>query len=159
MSIWECDNYEEYLKSIPHRSGIRLRFEKGVDSEVRRAIMEFVDWIRSIYVFPLRVPIYIKKSSRIKSLDGELVYGTFFRPTEYGVEPYIRVSSCDYKQVVSGSKKDNELATILYCIAHELTHYFQYINKAKISFKGEEIQAGRCASMIIDRYSENRDHP
>lgn len=159
MSIWECDKWEEYLNNVPHRSGIRLRFEKGVDPEVRRAIIEFIDWLKSIYAFPLRVPIYVKKASRIKSLDGELVYGTFFRPNDYGVEPYIRLSSCDYRQSASGSEKDNELATILCCLAHEFTHYFQYINKAKLTLKGEEIQAGRCASMIIDCYSKKRDHP
>lgn len=39
--LWECKDWGKYI-DWECRSGIRLRFEKGVDPEVKRACMEFV---------------------------------------------------------------------------------------------------------------------
>ena len=42
------------------RGGIRLRFDPGVDPEVRRALMQFVRWLQTQYAFPVRVPVYVR---------------------------------------------------------------------------------------------------
>ena len=39
--LWECKDWSKYI-DWECRSGIRLRFEKGVDPEVKRACTEFV---------------------------------------------------------------------------------------------------------------------
>jgi len=41
------------------REGLRVRFEPGVDSEVRRAILKFISWLRLQTNFPIRVVIYM----------------------------------------------------------------------------------------------------
>lgn len=51
------------------------------------------------------------------------------------------------------------LAATLSTIAHELTHYFQWINSLQLTPIGEERQAARYAGYILDEYAETREHP
>ena len=159
MIIWECKDWQTFLSSAEHRTGLRFRFEKNVDASVRKAILDFSHWMKQNYAFPLRVVVYVKHKERIKACDGESVCGTFFRPYTYGVEPYIRIATGDYSVLKKQIGRDNALASILVSLAHELTHYYQYINKTEQTLRGEEIQAGRTASIILDRYALTRDHP
>ena len=48
---------------------------------------------------------------------------------------------------------------ILLTIAHELTHYFQWINALKLTPIGQERQATKYARYILDEYAETREHP
>ena len=52
--IWTLDNWEKNidLTREGHRSGLRLRFDKGTDDEVRRACKEFAVFLRKEYFFP-----------------------------------------------------------------------------------------------------------
>ena len=43
-----------------------MRSDKNVDVEVKRACKEYVQWLKSIYRFPVRVPIYFKETKYIK---------------------------------------------------------------------------------------------
>lgn len=153
MHIWTLTNWEKYynLEEKSHRTGLRLKFDTDVDPEVRRAIKEFCKWLRQEYFFPIRVPIYVKTSYKIKTMDGELVYGTFFGP-------YIRISAGDYYDTVQKNGKDNALGYYLVTIAHELTHYFQWINDIKLTRIGYERQATAYSGYIIDEYKETREH-
>ena len=67
--LWTSNNWNEYIceKSRP---GIRLKFDKNVDAEVKRACKQYVNWLRTQYYFPIRVPIYLKSSCEIKSCAG-----------------------------------------------------------------------------------------
>lgn len=158
MHIWCLSKWE---KNIPDkvRTGLRLRFDKSVDFEVKRACKEFAKWLRTEYYFPIRLPIYIKNRKKIKALDGEYVYGTFFRPYEYNVEPSIRVAAGDYSDKEKKWGKDSALIAILHTISHEITHYYQWINDIKLTQIGEERQASRYASYILDEYFETRERP
>ena len=98
-------------------------------------------------------------TEKIKAKDGDMGFGTFFRPYGYPVEPYIRLATGDYSALEEARGRDNALAVILSSLAHEITHYYQYINKADLSLRGEEIQASRTASIILDLYAQTRDHP
>lgn len=161
MNIWTCGEWKKYIydfEPLPRR-GLLLRFEEGVDSEVREALKEFAKWLRYGYVFPIRVPVYVKAAERIKAKDGDLVCGTFFWPGEYGAEPYVRIATGDYFDLKSERGRDNALASILGSLIHELTHYFQYINKYETTPRGEEIQACYYQKLILDEYANTRDHP
>lgn len=158
MHIWCLEKWRQYL-SPECRSGLRLRFDTSVDNEVRRACKEFAKWLRQEYYFPIRVPIYIKNSEHIRARDGDLVYGTFLRPGEYSVEPYIRVAVGDYSKLCSEWGKDDALGEFLKVIAHELTHYFQWINNLDLTLVGEERQATRYSRFILDEYAEIKEHP
>ena len=159
MHIWTLDNWEKIYGDLCIKKGIRLHFEKGIDCEVKRAILEFINWLRTEYYFPVRVNIYFKCAFRIKALDGELVSATFFGPFDKMVNPYIRIATGDYQELLKNKGKDNALGAYLYTIAHELTHYFQWINDLKLTEKGEERQATVYSNYILDEYKEIREHP
>jgi len=88
-----------------------------------------------------------------------MVYGTFFSPYDKNVEPYARISAGDYVDLLNEIGKDDALASILCSIAHELTHYFQWINDIQLTSRGEERQATIYAGYILDEYAETREHP
>lgn len=159
--LWTCADWNMYV--APNcRAGIRLRIDPGTDPEVRRACKEFVQWMRSYYIFPMRVPIYLKNREYVVSRSGEQCSAIFFEPFEKNVEPYIRISVGDYPMLLENWGKDNALAAILHSIAHELTHYFQWLkaeNTGETRQKAREKQARYYADMILIDYAETRDHP
>jgi len=161
MHIWTLINLEKYynLHSKDHRAGLRLRFDKDVNEEVKRACIVFCKWLRRNYYFPMRIPVYVKFSKKIKTLDGEYVSATFFGPFDKNYEPYIRVSTGDYEELLRKRGHDDALAAILRSISHELTHYFQWINDIKLTEIGEERQATSYANFIVYEYAETHEHP
>jgi hypothetical protein len=143
------------MSEIAVRSGLRLRFEQGINSEVRRALLEFSRWLRSQVDFPIRVVAYIKCARRLKSMDGEICSATFFQPYDKDVEPYIRVSTGDYLELLDRRGKDNALAAILHSLAHEVAHYEQWVNDRPTSCKG----AANKATRLVKKYALTREHP
>ena len=118
MNIWRMTKWHNFYNSRPCRSGLRVDFEKNVHPEVKRAIKEFIVWLRSEYVFPKRVRIYIKSTERIKARDGDMVYGTLFQPFDRNDEPYAKIATGDYLDLVQAYGVDDALAKILGTIAH-----------------------------------------
>ena len=159
MHIWTSEKWKKYYDLKSHRIGLRIRFDKEVDPEVKRACKEFVRWLREEYFFPMRIPIYIKSQKKIKAMDGEEVSATFFRPDDKNVEPYIRVAAGGYRDLLMKRHKDDVLTSILSSIAHELTHYFQWINNLPLTRIGEERQATSYSGFIMGEYSETKEHP
>ena len=159
MDIWKLQKWEKYYKYHSHRSGLRIRYDSAVDSEVKRAIDEFVLWLRSRYNFPMRVQIYVKAHRRIKTQSGDFACGTFFGPYDRDLEPYIKIATGDYYELLEFRGKDNALAGMLWCIAHELTHYYQWLNDVRLTSIGEERQATNYANKVMDLYSSVKDHP
>ena len=103
MNLWKCENWLNIIDVERAKTGVRLRFDKDVDDEVRRSCKEFLCWIRKQYYFPIKVPIYIKSANTIKALDGDMVSATFFEPYDYNVEPYIRIAVGDYSYIIQYS--------------------------------------------------------
>lgn len=160
--IWTIENWKENIQLTRenHRTGLRLRFDKDIDNEVRRSCKEFAVFLRKEYFFPIRVVVYIKNSPQIVAMDGDKVAGTFWRiEDDYTVEPYIRVAAGDYMDLCNKWGKDSALTAILITIAHELTHYFQWINALHLTLIGQERQATKYARYILDDYAETREHP
>lgn len=92
-------------------------------------------------------------------MDGDIAVGTFFEPAAYSITPYIRAAVGDYDELLASHGRDNAVATILMVIAHEMTHYFQWINDITITEIGRERQASRYARLILDEYAQTREHP
>lgn len=154
MNIWTSTKWQTIpqLSASHIRAGIRFRFEGNVHPEIRQSILDFGVWLRKTYTFPVRVPVYVKAAKRIKASDGDMVCGTFFRPDQIYVAPYIRISTGDYLELCDLWGKDDATLSILSCIAHELTHYFQWLNQLNLTYIGEERQAKRYAKQIIEEY-------
>lgn len=99
MHVWTLTRWMKiYPQDGVIRTGLRLRFDKDVHIEVRRACLAFCRWVRTEYRFPIRLPVYIKSARQIKAMDGELVSATVFLPNNRFVEPFIRVSTGDYEE-------------------------------------------------------------
>ena len=160
MHIWTIEDWEKNLDSIENRrTGLRLRFDPVVDPEVRTAVKTFCVWLRREYYFPLRVPVYVKGARRIMTRDGDLVCGSFFEPDDYGTEPYVRIAAGDYAELLAEIGRDDALASILSTLAHELTHYFQWINGLELTERGRERQATQYAKYILSEYAGTRELP
>ena len=160
MYLWKCNNWIKYIGfSSTRRTGLKLRFQKDVDTEVRRSCIEFCKWLRKNYFFPIMVPIYFKTTEYIVSKTGVKYSAIFFEPFDKQNEPYIRIATGDFYEIKQNFCEDDALATILRSIAHELTHYYQWINDIKLTEEGYEKQARYYANKIIDKYAETRDHP
>ncbi len=160
MHIWTLNQWQQFLdNSDSRRIGLRFRYESSVDAEVKNACKCFAKWLRSEYYFPLRIVVYMKGEAYIKARDGEHVAGTFFEPFDYSVEPYIRIATGDYDELKNARGRDNALASIFISIAHELTHYYQWINNLQLTDIGRERQATRYAYFIVEEYSLTREHP
>ena len=158
MNIWTTTEWQKN-QNIPWqdvRTGLRLRFDKEVHKEVKQSCKDFAYWLRSEYYFPMRVPVYVKSAVRLKCIDGDYACGTFFGPYDHKLEPYIRIATGDYLVLCEKWGEDNARIEILKSIAHELSHYFQWVNQLQLTEIGEERQAKKYARLIIDQYLETR---
>ena len=142
-----------------NRNGLRIRNDAGLHPEVKRACTEFACWLRKEEKFPIRITVYIKNVSHIKALDGEMVSATCFLPFSKSEEPYAKVSAGDFESEMKKIGKDNALAEILHSVAHELTHYFCWINDDDMTDDEEECYAKEYADWLLDSYAMTREHP
>lgn len=115
--------------------------------------------VKKRYEFPVRVPVYFKASKEIMSSDGRIASALFFWPYDRKEEPYIKVAVGDYQEMLRERGKDNALAAILHSIAHELSHYYQWLKKYEYNEKRMERQAKYYAKELIYDYAETREHP
>lgn len=125
MNIWEDKRWKIRYKDYDGRTGLRLRVNKGVDREVERACREFCKWLRKNYDFPISVSIYLEMACRI---DKDKCDGRFYLTDDDFIESYIRIATGVYDKGKSKIGKDRILKYILGIIAHELTHYYHWIN-------------------------------
>lgn len=160
MHIWTINNWEKTLpKDVPRRAGIYFRYDKKVSPRVKDACSQFAIWLRTQYSFPLRVIVYVKGTETFRAKDGERIVGSFFEPFSYLDEPYIKIATGDYDRLLHNLGEDNALASILLSLAHEITHYYQWINNIQLTPIGRERQASRYANYVIDEYASTREHP
>lgn len=110
-------------------------------------------------LFPNKGTRVCEREKYIQSMDGEMVYGTFFQPYSKTDEPYIRIATGSYTENLIKLGRDKALALILETMAHELTHYFQWINDIKLTETGYERQASSYATYILDEYASVVDQP
>ena len=110
--------------------------------------------MRREFDFPIRVVAYIRSTEHIKAMDGDLVSGTFCWPYDRTEEPYIRVAAGDFHKLVEKWGKDNAFTAMLQRLAHELSHYYQWLNDLKLTPIGEERQANSYEYAIVYEYAE-----
>ena len=68
--------------------------------------------------------MYLKKDYQIKNkYSKELVSATFFAPYDKAIEPYIRIATGDYEELVSERGEIDALWALLGSMAHEIVHY------------------------------------
>ena len=154
VGLWNMNDWYNILdyENSRYRYGLRLRFDKGINPSLRNECLRFAAWLRQEYDFPIRIPIYFKNKKCLICLDGDTAYGTCFLPDTYNKEPYIRIAVGDYDDLCSDWGEWDATLSILRTIAHELTHYYQWINGVRLTEKDEERQATRISKLIIEYY-------
>ena len=159
MSIWKSKEWKKYYLQKAYIKGIKINFDKDVNEDVKRAIKEIMAWLRTQYEFPKRLHIYVKKSLLVRARDGDKIPDLFFWPDSRDGKPYIKIATGDYPELLENLGRDNALATILFALLEELTHYFQWLNGMEFQEEKLKKQANRCARQIMNAYAETRDHP
>lgn len=161
MHIWTIQKWINHVPKtyICEKSYIRIRSDKGIDVDLKTACRNFVLWAKKEYYFPLPIRIYLKSQETFRAFDGDDVVGAFFEPSDYLSLPYIKVATGDYLKMVDLYGRDDAIATILTVIAHEMTHYFQWVNGLSLTDRGRERQAIQYSHFILAEYAETRDHP
>lgn len=154
MHLWQLSKWKSFYSDIDCREGLRLRFDKDVDEKLRQVIINFTKWIRNEFDFPIRVVAYIKASEYIRAKDGEMVSATFSWLVDRTLEPYIRVAVGDYQKNTQKWGDDEAIDATLRSLAHEISHYYQWLNDLKLTPIGEERQATSYAYAIVEEYKE-----
>ncbi|MBR4049624.1 MAG: HAD family hydrolase [Clostridia bacterium] len=157
MNPWKSQNYKKIYDNQDIRTGIALRFEKGVHGDIKSLFTDFTKWLRKNYYFPIRVAVYIKASETIKLMNGSMAWGSF-RYFDTFDEPYIRIPTGDYLKQAEIEGKENAAYTILSSFVHELTHYFQWVNQFEQTDRGSEWQANYYRNRIIDLYLNEKEN-
>lgn len=136
------------------RTGLHIRGHRG-HPEVRAALIRYAKWLRQNYEFPIRVPAYLLPGEFVTTMHGNRCSASFFAPWDRTVEPYIRVATGDYLQLLESQGRDNALAAFLHSLSHEVIHYRQWVETGEIWEKG----VVRKARSMVDRYALTVDHP
>src|SRR5438477_630935 len=139
------------------RSGLRVKCEQGVNPNVRQSCLDFAKWLRLVMEFPIRVVVYIKKDYQIKTIDTkEMVSATFLGPYNKNEEPYIRVATGDFEELVSNRGKENAIFAIINSMAHEIIHYQQWLeNIPDLDEEIAETEAELEGTRLVDEYLGN----
>lgn len=132
MNPWKNKQWHKFYDNCQAaQTGLRLHFQQGIDSVLRSVFLDFARWLRINYPFPVRINVYIKNSNSIKAMDGELVSATFFGPDHLLKYPYVKIAAGDHGSISESSGEFGEFNAIcdrISSLAHELTHYFKWIN-------------------------------
>jgi hypothetical protein len=139
---------------IKSRTGLRMRGQRG-HPEVRRALNQYARWLRKVYEFPIRVPVYLFPSRTIITQDGVHVSASFFAPFERDVEPLIRIATGDYPELKRLRGRNDALAACIMSLSHEIVHYYQWLECGNISERGVIVKA----RSMLRRYAAEVKRP
>jgi hypothetical protein len=137
-------------------SGIRIYSDKNVDVILKKAFVHFAKWLRCHYNFPKRVPVYVKKSYYIiTKYTKEQAVASFFAPFDKREEPYIRIATGDFNDLEKEHGRKDAILLILQSLAHELQHYYQWLDdKEFLEDEAEEGSGELIAEYIEDGFEE-----
>lgn len=164
MNPWKNRQWHEFYDNHQAaQTGLRLHFQQGINSVLRSVFLNFAGWLRINYPFPVRINIYIKNALSIKAMDGELVSATFFGPDHLLKFPYVKIAAGDHGSISGSSGEFGEFNAIcdrISSLAHELTHYFQWINGMDeyMSDRQSERQARYYQKTIVYDYLDDRGY-
>jgi len=108
------------------RQGLRLKINK-IDPDVGIAFKNFAKWLRGKYDFPIRVPVYLYDRKFVIGRDKESYVSIFFAPYSIEVEPYIKIATGDYFELIEEFGKNDALFSLLYSLAIEVLNYQKWV--------------------------------
>lgn len=156
--LWTLYDWEKYfyLKvSENYNNGLRMKIDKEINSSLRTVCKKFAVYLRNKYLFPIRISVYIKNVYKIKASDGDYVYGLLRYDDDFTIEPKVWIAAGDFDKMKKKNGCGNAICSILNTVAHELTHYFQFINHVNFTPIGLERQANEYAESIVDDFIDD----
>lgn len=153
MISWITKEYKEWYKDSAKASGIRYKFydnENQFDKNTTQSIKEFISFLRKNYYFPIRLNVLFCNTSYFNHyIDNHIYYGAFYDMEDEKKKVYPRIS------IAAKVDKHNNLKDILYTLAHEITHYYQwyFLEEDKRTSRSLEIEANKWAKYILNFYS------
>ncbi len=154
---WTCGKWvNSPIYFTERKKGLRLHYNKNIDEKLKLVFVDFSDWMRKTFEFPVRVNVYLKEKPYIVAIDGDHVSATFWGPFDRSEDPYIKVSTGDYYDMVKEKGVYNAVCSTISSLAHELTHYYQWLNEFEMSEAPEERQAKYYSEKIVYQYLEER---
>ncbi len=144
---------------LPYRenagpSGLRVRYDRGLHPFIRRELKIFCRWLRWYYHFPAPVQVYICHAEHIRARDGQPCSGTCFQENRPGAVICIHIAAGASADLTDQALK-NRLWGCIFTLAHELTHYYQYLSDSYQTTRGMECQATRQANRLQALYYED----
>ena len=136
------------------RTGLRIMGHRG-HPQVRLALVRYAKWLRSRFIFPLRVPVYLFASETFVTMHGEHVSASIFLPWNRNVEPHIQIATGDYPALRRERGRDRALAAFLCSLSHEVLHYRQWIETGRSWERG----VGAAAIRLVEAYAMTVEHP
>ena len=148
MIFWiEKQFKNEYISSAKER-GIRCVFPRSYDDATKNEIVQFIKFIRSNYYFPIQVKIYFRDMPHfVNQADGHRYYGVFY-DGDADKKTYPRID------IAGKQTQNNTIEDILFSIAHELTHYYQwyFLEDETRTYRSLEIEANKWTRFILHTY-------
>lgn len=140
---------EKALYNDSKINGLRLHFCDGVSVDNKKICIDFCNWMRKYYWFPIRCNLIFSplKKFHFKSKRG-FCYGVFFSNKEYKSRRYPQI------YIATNFNTEEDEYNCLITIAHELTHYFQwyFYEDEKNTERSLEIIANKWANYIVEEY-------
>lgn len=76
-------------------------------------------------------------------------------PYNKNEEPYIRMATGDFEELVSERGEENAIYAILECMAHEIIRYRQWLENPDMDAEKAETEAERESTNLVDEYLGN----
>lgn len=160
MDIWKSENWKVFYSDKKVRTGLHTRFDTQIPPEIKWPCYMFCEWARDYYEFPIRVTIYFKASDTVRAMSGEQVSGKCGKPYNRLEEPHITIATGavgDFQKQCQKYGLEDTIFAILCTIAHELTHYYQWLNNTRqgdteIEHRKNEREARKLGEKKVYQY-------
>ena len=138
---------DEYLNSA-NNDGLRCKYPINFDAQTKIGVSSFIRFIRKKYYFPIRLCVeFFDKTHFVNTVDGHKYYGIFYDgDAQKNIYPKIFIAS--------RLAESNPLEDVLFSIAHEITHYYQwyFMEDTERTDRSLEIEANKWAKYILHNY-------
>ena len=108
------------------RKGLRIRINKS-NAEIANHFKLFAAWLRKHYDFPIRLPVYLSDKKYVVDKEGESCVSIFFAPYDNQVEPYIKIATGDFQDLVEERGKESAVFDILFSFALDIKKYQKWL--------------------------------
>ena len=152
MIYWINKEFRNYYKNSANATGIRYKFYpygSDFDKSTEKDIKKFVVFLRKNFYFPIRLNIlFCDTQAFAHIIDNHTYYGAFYNTDDAKRKIYPRIS------IAAKVTKTNSLESILFTLAHEITHYYQwyFLEDDKRTNRSLEIEASKWSKQIVDLY-------